>query len=75
MGSWGPWILRQRLPHPKYLLCPGAPVIPSPRKAGSPGYGLSPQLMSWEAQEREPQTLETKNQCVWDEGEGLCGAG
>ena len=24
--------------------------------------------MSWEAREREPQTLETKNQCVWDEG-------
>lgn len=50
-------------------------MIPSPRKVGSPGYGLSPQLMSWEAQEREPQTLETKYQCVWDEGEGLCGAG
>lgn len=44
-------------------------------KVGSPGYGLSPQLVSWEAQERDPQIPETKNQCVWDEGEGLRGAG
>lgn len=49
-------------------------MIASPGKVGSPWYRLSPQLMSWEAREREPQTLETKNQCVWDEGEGLRGA-
>lgn len=49
-------------------------MIASPGKVGRPRYRLSPQLMSWEAREREPQTLETKNQCVWDEGEGLRGA-
>lgn len=57
---WGPWMLRQRLSHPRYLLHSGAPVIASPGKVGSPWYRLSPQLMSWEAREREPQTLETK---------------
>ena len=49
-------------------------MIASPGKVGSPRYRLSPQLMSWEAREREPQTLKTKNQCVWEEGEGLRGA-
>ena len=49
-------------------------MIASPGKVGSPQYRLSPQLMSWEAREREPQTLKTKNQCVWDKGEGLRGA-
>nr|XP_044601157.1 ankyrin repeat domain-containing protein 13B isoform X6 [Equus asinus] len=48
MGLWGPWMLRQRLPHPQYLLCPGAPVISFLPKVGSPGYGLSPQLVDIE---------------------------
>lgn len=42
-------------------------------KVGSSGCGPSPQLVSWEAQGREPQTPETKNQCVWDEGRGCMG--
>lgn len=48
-------------------------MIASPGK-GSPWYRLSPQLMSWETRERSHKPSKPRNQCVWDEGEGLRGA-
>ena len=43
---------------------------------GSPRCGPSLHLVSGEAQERDPQTPETPNQCVWEaDGEGLRGVG
>lgn len=75
MGLWGPWMLSQRLPHPRYLLCPGATCDLLSSQSRQSWVWAITTAVSWEAQEREPQTLETKNQCVWDEGEGLHGAG
>lgn len=66
MGLWGPQMLRQRLPHPRYMVCPGAPVIPSLPK-------IVPHLMSWEAQERDPQDLETKTNVSGKQGRGRMG--
>lgn len=74
MGLWGPWMLRQRLPHPRCLLCSPAPMTPPPSPQSEQfRCGPSPQLVSWEAQGREPQTPETKNQCVWVEGRDCVG--
>lgn len=47
---------------------------PPPLKVGSSGCGPSPPLVNSEAR-REPQTPETENQCVWDEGTDCVGQG